>query len=157
MDGQTPNEVFDEGYPAEKRVIPSDDVLEQMLWEHEKRVVDSCAIRFNKQRYIGANEQSSAALYLANGTEVVLHYDPNDPQLGVVTDLSGHKIASVVSEQLTPHSAEANERSQARCRNVDGFAMRPQKRSAPFVATRRHLDTRTDIRRYANRRFSPSR
>jgi putative transposase len=136
MDGRTPNEVFDEGYPIEKRVVPGDDVLEQMLWEHEKRVVDSCAIRFNRRRYIGANEHSSAALYLANGTEVVLHYDPNDPEFGVVTDLSGHKIASVVSEQLTPHSADANEaiassmQERRRLRNANAETIRTVRRQA---------------------------
>jgi hypothetical protein len=137
MDGQTPNEVFDEGYPIEKRVIPGDDVLEQMLWEHEKRVVDSCAIRFNKQRYIGANEQSSAALYLGerHRSRSALRPERSFSSASSLISPVTRSPASSPNSSL-PHSVAANDaiarsmQERRRLRNATAETIRTVHRSA---------------------------
>jgi hypothetical protein len=108
MDGCSPNQVFDELYPIATRRTADRKVLDQLLYERAQRRVDSCAVRMPGRRYIGADEASAAALYLANETDVIVCYDPHAPEAAIATDLDGNKIADLRPETLTAHSSEAH-------------------------------------------------
>lgn len=107
MDGQTPDQVFDELCPPTARRHADPRILAQLLWENQKRRVRECAITLNNRRYVAANPESSATLHLANETEVLICYDPHDLESAVIADLDGRPIAEVRAEMLLSHSAEA--------------------------------------------------
>jgi hypothetical protein len=107
MDDRTPDQVFNELYPVESRRPADPAVLAQLLWENQKRRVRECAITLNNRRYTAANPESSAALHLANETEVLICYDPHDMENAVIADLDGRPIAEVRAEILLSHSADA--------------------------------------------------
>jgi putative transposase len=112
MDGLSPNQLFDELYPPEKRRQADPSVLDQLLWERAQRRVDSCAVTFGgrgseKRRYLPADRESAAKMYVANETDVIICFDPNSPSEAIATTLDGVKIADLKAEQLAPHSEEA--------------------------------------------------
>jgi hypothetical protein len=112
MSGLTPNQVFDAGYPAEGRRTVDQTVLDQLLWQREKRQVRNCAVTVNNRRLIGATRYDQEVMYRVSrvgddGTDVIVCFDPNSPGEGVITDMDGRKLCSVVAEQYAPHSAEA--------------------------------------------------
>lgn len=135
-DGRTPREIFDEGHPVELRDIPSEAALDHLFWEVAERRVDACTVRLNNQRYAGADPASVQAMFFANGSQVLLHYDPNDSERGVVTDLDRNVIARVEAEQLAPHSAaaapmiEASMKERRRLRNAAALTITEVKRRA---------------------------
>jgi hypothetical protein len=109
MNGRAPNEVYNELYPVAARRLPEPGALVQLFWESsDPRKVENNAVRMDNRRYIPADAASSAALFLANQTEVCLWYDPNEPTEAVVARL-GEKtpFARVRAEVLTPHSPAA--------------------------------------------------
>jgi hypothetical protein len=107
MGGRTPDQVFDELYPLAERRSSNPAVLAQLLWETRKCLVRNTAITLNKRRYVPADPHSSGALHLANRKDVLVCYDPHDPERAVVADLDGRPIAQVRAEVLQPHSADA--------------------------------------------------
>ena len=107
MDNRTPDQVFDALYPLAERRASDPAVLSQLLWETRKCLVTHTAITLNKRRYVAADPQSSGALHLANRTDVLVCYDPHDPERAVVADLDGRPIAQVEAEVLQSHSADA--------------------------------------------------
>lgn len=107
MNGRTPDQVFNELYPIEARRTSNPTVLAQLLFESQKRSVRECTVTLNGRRYAAADPHSSAVLHLANGTEVLICYDPHDLDAAVIADLDGRPIAEVKAEILQPHSAEA--------------------------------------------------
>jgi putative transposase len=107
MDGQTPDQVFDALYPVAQRRGADPAVLGQLLWETKKCLVTNTGITLNKRRYVPANPESSGVLHLANRTDVLVCYDPHDPDHAVIADLDGRPIAQVQADILLPHSAEA--------------------------------------------------
>lgn len=107
MEGLSPNQVFDELYPFDKRRQPDRPALDQLLYERAQRRVDSCAVRMPGRRYIGADDASAAALYLANETDIIVCYDPHAPEMAIATDLNGKKLADLKLEQLVSHSDAA--------------------------------------------------
>jgi transposase InsO family protein len=107
MDGRTPDQVFDALYPSAQRRSADPAVLGQLLWETKKCLVTNTGITLNKRRYVPANPESSGVLHLANRTDVLVCYDPHDPENAIVADLDGRPIAQVQADILLPHSAEA--------------------------------------------------
>jgi putative transposase len=107
MEGLSPNHVFDELYPFDKRRKADRLALDQLLYERVKRRVDSCAVRLPGRRYIAANAESAAAMYLANETDIIVCYDPHARTEAIATDLDGKKLADLKEEQLVPHSDAA--------------------------------------------------
>lgn len=107
MDGQTPDQVFNALYPVAQRRSADPAVLGQLLWETKKCLVTNTGITLNKRRYVPANPESSGVLHLANRTDVLVCYDPHDPDNAIVADLDGRPIAQVQADILLPHSAEA--------------------------------------------------
>jgi len=108
MEGLTPNEIFEAGYPQGSRRCIDLARIEELFWERKAVRVRETAVTLWKRRYMAVGSIDADQLYLANESQVFIHYDPNDLDRAVVTDLDGHKIASVQAERLTPQSAEAN-------------------------------------------------
>lgn len=92
MNDRTADSVFNEGYPLEARRSYTPEILDTLLWRREKRLVRNCAVTINNRRMIGATSFAVDVLYAANESEVLVHFDPNEPELAVITDLSGHKL-----------------------------------------------------------------
>ncbi len=107
MNGRTPDAVFDELYPLAERRGFDPAVLDTLLWRREKRLVRECAVTVAGRRLIGASAYAAEVLYRANETEVIVCFDPNAPELGVVTDLDGHKLAEVRAERFATQSDAA--------------------------------------------------
>jgi hypothetical protein len=108
MEGLSPNQIFDAGYPAAKRRPVDLARIEELFWERKAVRVRETAVTLHKRRYMGISAVDSNQLYLANESQVFIQYDPNDLDRAVITDLDGHKLASVQAERLMPQSAEAN-------------------------------------------------
>jgi hypothetical protein len=110
MDGRSPNQLFDALYPADRRRRPNLEALDTLLWERTApHRVDSCAVEFGgrageRRRYIAADSESSASLFLANDTKVIICYDPHTPEQAIATNLDGVKLANLKQEQFAPHS-----------------------------------------------------
>jgi hypothetical protein len=110
MDGRSPNQLFDELYPADRRRRPNLEALDTLLWERTTpHKVDSCAVEFGggsgeRRRYIAADAESAAQMYLANRTDVIVCYDPYESERAIATTLDGVKLANLKQEQFTPHS-----------------------------------------------------
>lgn len=129
MDGLSPNQIFDAGYPVDQRRRIEPERLEELLWESKLCNVRETAITLHKRRYVATEPHGNAQLYLANEQQVRVLFDPYDLDRAVVTDLDGRKIASVQAEQLTRHSAEAQpqiaasmaERRRLRNANADSI------------------------------------
>jgi hypothetical protein len=108
MEGLTPNEIYNAGYPLAARRYVDAARTEELFWERKAVRVRETAVTLWKRRYMGVSSVDSDQLYLANESQVFIHYDPNDLDRAVITDIDGHKIASVQAERLTPQSADAN-------------------------------------------------
>jgi transposase InsO family protein len=118
MDGRTPDEVF---APALQTRRPFDlGILDTLLWRRERRLVRNCAVTVDDSRYIGVNPAAVERLYLSNRSEVIVCFDPNDPDTGVITDLDGRKLCDVQTEILVAHSAEAGPMIEASLRGNRG-------------------------------------
>ncbi|ACO33799.1 MULTISPECIES: DDE-type integrase/transposase/recombinase [Acidobacterium] len=111
MDGRSPNEVYDGGYPVESRHIPDLSNLDHLFWARAQRKLDSGNIRLANEFYGPAvgDEVGSANLFTHGSNDVFVHYDENEiaPETAIVTDLDGRVLARVHRVQLQPHSAAA--------------------------------------------------
>jgi transposase InsO family protein len=105
MDGRTPDQVFAPALEARREFDL--EILDTLLWRRERRLVRNCAVTIDKRRLIGDSPFAANAMYVANESEVIVAFDPNAPEYGVVTDLDGHRLCAVRAELLAPHSAEA--------------------------------------------------
>lgn len=107
MNGRSPNEIYDEQYPPSDR--PAIDLTEvaHLFYERARRKVDSCAIRHNNRRYIGATAEAANALLLRSQEEIWIAWDQNDPATAVALDEDGNVIAPLKVETLMPQSDEA--------------------------------------------------
>jgi DNA transposition AAA+ family ATPase len=69
MNGRTPNEVFDELLPVEKRQLPIREDLAPLFWERAKRTLrEGGCVEIYNARYEPADPQSGARLQLHNAT-----------------------------------------------------------------------------------------
>lgn len=107
MRGMTPDGVYDAGYPVANRPKADAAILDQLLFERERRRVRESAVTLAGRRYMAADPHSSVALYSANETEVLICFDPCDLSRAVVTDLDGRKLADVEQEVLVEHGPAA--------------------------------------------------
>jgi putative transposase len=105
MDKRTPNEVFAEGYPHPRTIDSS--LLDMLLWRRERRKVRECSVTIEGRRLVGASTFAAEQLYRANEAEVIVCFDPNDAELGVVLDLDGHKLCDVRAEVFTTQGSDA--------------------------------------------------
>lgn len=102
MDGRTPNEVFTAARNPHQEPAPEPQTLAMLMAEYEKRKVDSCAVTLNKRRYAPRPEDrlAWAAMHECNEREILVAYDPGDPECAAALTLDGHFIAWLEAEQL---------------------------------------------------------
>jgi transposase InsO family protein len=120
-DGRAPLDIFDEELPVAARRIPDASAMDHLFWECVERKVDACTVRYENWRYEGADPASVQALFFANGGKVLFHFDPNQPEHGVITDVNRKVIARVQAETLAPHSREASPMIAAKIRERRGL------------------------------------
>jgi hypothetical protein len=102
MNGRTPNEVFEEGYPRDKRRTADPDVLAMLLHERRQCLVRRTAITIEGTRYMPEQSSSESwiAIHNANDTQITVAYDPLDPNVVVALDARGYRMATLVAERL---------------------------------------------------------
>jgi putative transposase len=106
MEGRSPNEVFDALYPVATRRTADPRVLALLLFERQTCTVSRTAVRVNNRRYMPdqASPESWHALHDRNRREIVVAYDPLDPDVAVALDEQGHWMADLEVERLTRHA-----------------------------------------------------
>jgi putative transposase len=109
MQGRSPAEVFEQDLWQHSRPAPAPQDLALMLMERERRWVRECAVTLNKRRYIGCDEVGRAILHELNECEVLVAYDPLDPQSAAILDLNGRLVTFASAENFLPQSPAANE------------------------------------------------
>lgn len=108
MDGRSPNEVFAAELNPAQKPAPDATVLAGLMAEYERRIVDSCAVSLDKRRYTPRPEDRLgwAAMHHVNTQQILVAYDPADPDHAAALTLDGHFIAWLEAEQLlrfAPH------------------------------------------------------
>lgn len=107
MNGRAPYDVMRELLPNPE---PVDIVaIEPLFWAHEPRTVGNCTVQINKQAYEGESEHDAAAMYGANGTEIVIAYDPDN--LDRALAIAGGKIIARLHRQPRVDRGLPGERS----------------------------------------------
>jgi transposase InsO family protein len=109
MNGRTPADVFEQDFWQHSRPAPAPQDLALMLMERERRSVRECAVTLNKRRYIGCDEVGRAILHELNECEVLVAYDPLDPQSAAILDLNGRLLTFATAEKFLSQSPAANE------------------------------------------------
>ena len=111
MNGRTPDEVFNEGYPLADRRKADPQILATLLHERRTAFVRRTAVTIDGRRYIAppSSPQDAQAMYLANGRQIIVLFDPLDPDYAVAIDEQECKMADLQAERLTVHGAEAAE------------------------------------------------
>jgi putative transposase len=107
MDGRTPVQVFAEERNPNQRGTPPEDELATTLLARETRVVQECAIRLGKRRYVHFDAKSLEIMHRLNRTEVVVGYDENDPDAVVILDGDGTLLTWLKAETFLPQSSSA--------------------------------------------------
>jgi transposase InsO family protein len=122
MNGRTPNEVFDEGYPLAQRRTADPDVLALLLHERRTALVRRTAVTIDGRRYMPEQSSTSSwmAIHNANETNIVVVYDPLDPDRIIALDAQGRRMADLVVERLTEHPTgiEAHTANDAQIRDM---------------------------------------
>jgi hypothetical protein len=126
MDGRTPAEVFlSEQAPERKAQRPDNQSLALLLAEQTRRKVRECAIELNKRRYIHYDAVSRDILHELNDREVVVAYDPLDPEGVAILDDAGHFLCWARAEEKLGFNPADKE---------------IQRRIGESMADRRHLE-----------------
>jgi hypothetical protein len=102
MDGRSPNEVFEAEFNPNQKPTPDPATLALLMAEYKQCKVDSCAVRLNNRRYAPRPEDRLAwdAMHDANERQVLVAYDPIDPECAAALDLDGRFIAWLEAEVL---------------------------------------------------------
>jgi len=102
MDGLSPNEVFEAEFNPNQKPTPEPATLAMLMAEYERREVRECAVTLNKRRYMARPEDrlAWAAMHEANEREILIAYDPCDPESAAALDLDGRFIAWLEAETL---------------------------------------------------------
>jgi hypothetical protein len=102
MDGRSPNEVFAAEFNPNQKPTPPPETLALLMVEYERRQVRECAVTLNKRRYTAQSEDrlAWAAMHEANEREILVVYDPADPEYAAALDLDGRFIAWLEAEVL---------------------------------------------------------
>jgi putative transposase len=125
MDGRTPAEVFAAEQNPRKQPAPALHDLALLLAEQTRRKVRECAIELNKRRYVHYDAISRDVLHEMNEREVVVAYDPLDPEAIAVLDEDGHFLCWARAEEKL---------------SFDPADKMVQQRIGESMADRRHLE-----------------
>ncbi len=123
MDGRTPAEVFAAERNPNQKPVPEPHLLAMMLAERETRTVMEGSITLANRRYVGYDAESYDAMHRRNRTQVIVAYDPLDPEAVAVLDEDGCLVTWARAECF-----------QAQSNALAGPAI------AASMAARRHLE-----------------
>jgi len=109
MNGRTPNEVFDEGYPPERRQPVNPRDLDVLLWDRVKRrVSEGGCVTIDKGRYEPADPQAVAELFMHIGRDVLIARDPYNLGEAIAIADDGQFIGSLRSEILLAQGPQSH-------------------------------------------------
>ena len=102
MDGMSPDEVFVSEFNPNQKPTPEPGALALLMAEYAQRQVRECAVTLNKLRYQPRQEDRLgwAAMHDMNEREILIAYDPADPECAAALDLDGRFIAWLEAEKL---------------------------------------------------------
>ena len=102
MDGHSPDEIFATDPNPNQKPVPNPETLALLLAEFARRGVRECAVQLNKHRYTPRAEDRMAwaAMHEANDGEVLVGYNPDDPEFAVALTLDGRFLAWLEAEPL---------------------------------------------------------
>lgn len=113
MDGRTPDEVFDAGYPIDsRRTLSADQIrlLDFVFRKSEKRRVGKGGtVEIAKRRYEPADPRTEAALFPFMGYDVMIAFDPQNLDEAIVTDLDCRPLGIVRASKLMTHGPASKE------------------------------------------------
>ena len=125
MDGGTPREVFEANLNPNQRPAPDPATLALLMAEHERRIVQECAVRLNNRRYVPADQAGFAALHNLNQCDILIAYEPGAPEDAAALDLDGNFICALQSEELVrfapsdPHTQSLISESMRQRRHLE--------------------------------------
>jgi len=102
MEGRSPNEVFEQELNPNQRPTPDFAKLAMLMAEYQRRQVHECAVTLNRRRYTPRSEDRTAwaVMHEQNEREVLIAFNPADPEYAVALDLDGRFLAWLEVEQL---------------------------------------------------------
>ncbi len=102
MKGLSPNEVFEAEFNPNQKPTPDAATLALLMAEYERRQVHECAVTLNTRRYTPRPEDrlAWAAMHEANEREILVAFDPGDPECAAALTLDGLFIAWLEAETL---------------------------------------------------------
>lgn len=102
MDGRTPNEVFAAELNPDQKPSPDAATLALLMAEYERREVHECAVTLKKRRYTPRPEDrlAWAAMHELNEREILVAFDPGDPECAAALTLDGRFVAWLEAEVL---------------------------------------------------------
>jgi putative transposase len=130
MDGRTPDEVFNQQYPAENRRLLGDGeirALDILLRRREsRRVREGGCVFMANHRYEPIDAASAARMTLEIEREVIVACDPANMGEAIACDLDGHYLATLQASKLMEHGPTSREevRASMRQRNAVKRAMK---------------------------------
>jgi transposase InsO family protein len=105
MDGKTPDELFEELLPPEKRRMieasKSPQALNALFWKVERRrVSEGGCVTIDSQRYEPADPDSGGRLYMEIEKDILIARDPNDLGEALALDLDRRLIGRLQCQKL---------------------------------------------------------
>jgi len=102
MDGRTPNQVFESEHNPNQKPKPEPAVLASLFCERARRTVQECAVRLKNYRYLPRPEDrlAWAAMHEANETEILVDYNPQEPEFALALTTDGRILAWLEAEPL---------------------------------------------------------
>jgi hypothetical protein len=110
LDGRTPNRVFDEQCPPDRRRHADRNVIARLFWQRDERMVNQGGcVQLNNVRYEPVDEESFVALQAAWKTYVAIARDPYDLSTAMAFDKeSGELLGELRIQEAVPQSPHGN-------------------------------------------------
>jgi putative transposase len=117
MNHRTPDEIFDEGYPPSSRQPIDTRDLAPLLWDRARRLVqEGGCVRIHSAVYEPADPQSTVALFMRNGCEILVACDPYNMGEAAAFDEDGSFLGMLRSQQLLVQGPSSYEEVRASMR-----------------------------------------
>ncbi len=102
MDGRSPNQIFAAERNPNQKPVPDTATLALLFCERERRTVRECAVQLRNYRYAPRPEDRMAwaAMHEANETEILVDWNPDDPEFALALNADGRVLAWLEAEPL---------------------------------------------------------